>query len=107
MKVTDSKQRNLDNAAERIAAAAERGADLVILPEMFNCPYSNSFFSRFSEPEGGQSWNMLSDTAKRNSVYLVGGSIPEIDGRNIFNSYSTGAAHRLRNTGKCTCSTST
>jgi omega-amidase len=85
MNVTESKQRNLDNAAERIAAAADRGADIVILPEMFNCPYSNSFFTKFAEPTGGQSWTMLSDTAKRNSVYLAGGSIPETDGSSIFN----------------------
>jgi predicted amidohydrolase len=35
MKVTDSKQRNLENAAERITAAAQQGADLVILHEIF------------------------------------------------------------------------
>jgi omega-amidase len=85
MNVTDSKQGNLENAAERITEAAQQGADFIILPEMFNCPYSNSFFTKFSEPAGGQSWNMLSETAKRNSVYLAGGSIPETDGSSIFN----------------------
>ncbi|MCI1208178.1 MAG: carbon-nitrogen hydrolase family protein [Treponema sp.] len=85
MKVTDSKQRNLKNAVEKIHAAAEQGAVLAVLPEMFNCPYSNSFFSRFAEPEGGPSWKILSDTAKRNSIYLVAGSIPEVENGSIYN----------------------
>ena len=64
-------------------------ADIIILPEMFNCPYDSSFFNRFSESYPGETVNLLSRLARLHSVYVIGGSIPELDGNSIYNtSYS-------------------
>lgn len=83
MAVSGVKQANLATAAAYAAKAAEAGADLVILPEMFNCPYSNDSFPVYAEPEGGESHQFLSELANRLGIWLVAGSIPErtVDGK--------------------------
>lgn len=83
--VTDDKTANLDSAAEWIKRAAGQGAALVMLPEMFCCPYSSTTFPKYAEPEGGTIWQALSDSARQAGVYLVGGSFPEIEEGRIYN----------------------
>jgi omega-amidase len=91
LKVTDNKTHNLKNAQKMIEDSALQGADIIILPEMFNCPYDSSCFSRFSEKYPGETGSLLSMLADLHSVYIVGGSIPELDKSNIYNtSYSFG-----------------
>ena len=85
MKVTADKAENLRHARELIDKAAAGGAELVMLPEMFNCPYENAAFPVYAEPAGGESWQMLSRAAKENGVYLVGGSVPELEDGKIYN----------------------
>lgn len=77
MAVTADKRANLETAAGYAAQAAEAGADLVVLPEMFNCPYSNDSFPIYAEPEGGETHQYLSKLAGRLGIWLVAGSIPE------------------------------
>jgi predicted amidohydrolase len=79
MCVTADKAANLRDAAGWIARGAGQGARLVVLPEMFCCPYASSAFPRYAEPENGPAWQALSDAARREQVYLVGGSMPEVD----------------------------
>jgi len=79
MDVVMSKEENVQKAEEMIKRAKEKGAQLVVLPEMFNCPYQASNFPIYGEKEGGYTWEKLSRAAWRNQVWLVGGSIPEID----------------------------
>jgi len=72
-----------------IEDAARGGADIVVLPEMFNCPYDSSFFRRFSEDYPGETTELLSELAALHSVYIIGGSIPELKGDMVCNtSYS-------------------
>ena len=85
MKVTADKAENLRHARELIDKAAAGGAELVMLPEMFNCPYENAAFPVYAEPAGGESWQMLSQAARENGVYLVGGSVPELEDGKIYN----------------------
>ncbi len=83
--VTAEKERNLSNAEDCIRQAAEGGADIVVLPEMFNCPYYNAAFVANAEPRNGPSVARLSRAAAQNGVYLVGGSIPLLEEGRIYN----------------------
>uniref|UniRef100_G3PL40 omega-amidase n=1 Tax=Gasterosteus aculeatus aculeatus TaxID=481459 RepID=G3PL40_GASAC len=84
--VTSVKADNLSRARGLVKEAAGRGSQLVLLPECFNSPYGTGFFSQYAERIPGESTQLLSETAKENQVYLVGGSIPEEDGGKLYNS---------------------
>ena len=85
MHVTADKADNLRRAADWIAQAADAGAKLVMLPEMFCCPYDSKAFPQYCEPAGGAVWQMLADSARKHAVTLVGGSMPEIEDGRITN----------------------
>ena len=51
MSVIDNKQENIKKASSMIANSANKNADFIILPEMFNCPYSNDKFIEYCECE--------------------------------------------------------
>lgn len=86
MTVTADKEANLEKAGGMIDEAAAQGCGLAVLPEMFNCPYSTSQFRAYAENPGGPSWRFLEEKARTKGIYLIGGSIPELDeeGR-VFN----------------------
>jgi predicted amidohydrolase len=86
MKVGDDKTQNLNRAGSMIRRAVQNGAEMVVLPEMFNCPYSQAVFSKFAESEpGGETANFLADLARELHCYIVGGSIPEREGEQLYN----------------------
>ena len=85
MKVGGDKGENLRRAEACLRAAARQGAQVAVLPEMFNCPYENARFPRYAEPAGGESWQFLSRMARELGLYLVGGSVPEREGEKIYN----------------------
>lgn len=85
MKVHNDKEENLLRAANLIKKISSEKPDIVILPEMFSCPYITSNFPLYAEEEGDYSYNFLSNIAKENNIYLVAGSIPEIDNNKIYN----------------------
>lgn len=86
MRVSDVKEENINKAEKMIEEAADRGADFIVLPEMFNCPYDNSYFREFAEDENGETVKALSQIAKKRNIYIAGGSIPEKDQEgNIYN----------------------
>ena len=100
------KAANIDAAVRAVADAAANGATLVVLPEMWNCPYGNEHFSAYAEeiPEevvandhddeqhhddqrrakppppnaaDHPSTRSLADAARAHSCVVVAGSIPE------------------------------
>jgi len=79
-----SKEKNIEKAGSFIKKAAE-GAQIVALPEMWNCPYGNQFFRKYAEDESGPSVEFLSCAARENDVYLIGGSIPELSDGKVYN----------------------
>lgn len=86
MRVEETKEENLKKALAMIGEAAAQGSNLVILPEMFNCPYRESLFPAFAEEyPDGPTFQMLSRAARENRIYLVGGSVPEREGATIYN----------------------
>jgi predicted amidohydrolase len=85
VKVHNDKKRNIEKAVKLIEKVSNEGADIAIFPEMFCCPYDNSFFKEYGEVEGGLAYKALSLAAKENSIYIVGGTIPELDGDLVYN----------------------
>lgn len=76
---------NVARATEKVRECAEKGAEIVVLPEIFNGPYATNKFREYAEPDGGETWTKLSNMAKNNKVILVGGSIPEFCDNKIYN----------------------
>jgi len=77
---TASVDENLASAARLIAAAAEQGASLVLLPEVF-AVLEGGPMRQYGEIEGGLAapiQSFLSDQARLHHVIVVGGTIPLI-----------------------------
>ena len=79
LKVRQDKYDNIEQLAEILADGRTEGADFISLPEMWNCPYQTELFPEYAEPEQGDTWLAMSTLARKHNVYLVGGSIPELD----------------------------
>ena len=87
IKVGANKDENIARAKQAISEAKSKGAELVILPECWNSPYSTASFPKYAEhvPNVGKqvdnasspSVSMLCSIAKENNIWLIGGSIPE------------------------------
>lgn len=86
LNVLEDKYDNIERLAEIIADGAADGADIISLGEIWNSPYQTDLFPVNAEPEQGDSWLAMSTIARKNHMYVVGGSIPELgeDG-NIYN----------------------
>ncbi|MED6260592.1 Carbon-nitrogen hydrolase [Ataeniobius toweri] len=86
LRVSSVKADNLSRVQRLVKEAAGQGSKVVLLPECFNSPYGTSFFSTYAEKIPGESTQALSEVAKENKLYLVGGSIPEEDAGKLYNS---------------------
>ncbi len=83
--VFGDKRKNIENAVNLIEHVAKEGADMAVFPEMFCCPYDNSFFKEYGEEEGGYACTKMSDAASKSGIYVVAGTIPELKMNNIYN----------------------
>ena len=98
--VTTCKSTNIQTATEYIQKAYQAGAQLCVLPEIWNSPYATSAFREYAEVlpnvgdslsnnedtdssgEWGESSKFLMQIAKTTNMYIVGGSIPEVSNDN-------------------------
>ncbi|KAI4994788.1 hypothetical protein ZWY2020_034691 [Hordeum vulgare] len=90
LSVTADKARNIARARAAIESAATDGAKLVLLPEIWNGPYSNDSFPEYAEDieaggDAAPSFSMMSDVARSLQITLVGGSISERSGNSLYN----------------------
>lgn len=86
MPVTGNKKEDLKRAEVEIAKLAAQGADVVVLPEMFCCPYDPDAFRPYAEVQGeGEAQDMMARAAKNGRITLIGGSIPEAQGDKLYN----------------------
>ncbi|XP_057476552.1 omega-amidase, chloroplastic-like isoform X1 [Actinidia eriantha] len=88
--VIADKERNIAHARQAIHDAAKKGAQLVVLPEIWNSPYSNDSFPVYAEDidvggDASPSTAMLSEVARVLKITIVGGSIPERCGDKLYN----------------------
>ena len=79
-------QETLNKAEGMVREAALSGAQIVVLPEMFSCPYSGRYFHSFAAQGHGPILAALSAWARANGVLLVGGSVPETAEGKLYNS---------------------
>ncbi|XP_018310001.1 nitrilase homolog 2 isoform X2 [Mycetomoellerius zeteki] len=86
LSVGDDKATNISRAVSFIERAKQERADIVTLPECFNSPYGTSHFARYAEsiPDGETS-AALSEAARKNNVYVIGGTIPERNNDKLYN----------------------
>jgi len=83
--VSANKKENLRHASLGVQALSRSGAQLIVLPEMWNCPYEAKNFPVYAEPRGGETFTAMADMAKNSHIWLVGGSIPEREGEQVYN----------------------
>lgn len=80
MNVVDNKEKNIEKAIQMIKESKNQGADLAVLPEMFNCPYENEKFIEYAEIlEDSQTLMEISDIAKEENIHVLAGSVPELE----------------------------
>ena len=86
MNVVDNKGENIKSAELMINHGVSQNADFIVLPEMFNCPYSNDKFIEYGENEKtSHTLNVISSLASENNVYILAGSIPEKENDKLYN----------------------
>ena len=68
---------NLDAAERFLRRAANDGAALCVLPEMFNAPYELPVLRTAGEPQNGRTVETLRALARELELWIVGGSLCE------------------------------
>lgn len=76
----------LKKAHAMLTEAADNGAQIAVLPEMFICPYSREYFRRFASHGHETVCASLSRWAKELGIMVVGGSVPELEDGRMYNS---------------------
>ena len=71
--------------AAMLLEAREQGAELAVLPEMFDCPYAGRYFRAFAAQGHEETLALLSDMARETGLWIVGGSVPEREGERLYN----------------------
>ena len=80
MNVMDDKEKNIEKAILMIRQSKKQGADLAVLPEMFNCPYENEKFIEYAEElEESVTLKEIAKVAKEENIHVLAGSIPELE----------------------------
>ena len=88
MNVVDNKESNIKKAIQMIRESKKQGADMAVLPEMFNCPYENEKFIEYAEElDDSKTLREIAKAAKEDSIHVLAGSMPELekDANAIYN----------------------
>ena len=85
MNISNNKEKNIETSINLISKASKNGSDIIVLPEMFICPYDTSLFKQYSEEQNGNTLKIISEIAREKHVYIVAGSIPEKSDDKIYN----------------------
>lgn len=82
-------ERNLHDALRRVADLADRGCELIVLPELWPCGYDPATVAddarTAAEPLDGVRGRALADAARSHGVWLFAGTVPELAADRIYN----------------------
>jgi omega-amidase len=84
----ENKVKNLKKAKEMVTSAAEKGVELVLLPELFGYfppTINRKGYLQNAEDVNGQTLTMLSKIAKERELAIISGSIIEKSKHELFN----------------------
>lgn len=81
----DDVEANVATAERLLHEAADGGADLAALPELFGFYGSHRRARDLAEPIPGPITDRLAAVARERSMWVLGGSIAEVDGGRIYN----------------------
>lgn len=79
------KEENMRRAEEMVREAAAGGASIVVLPEVFQCPFGHEYFAPYAEVRGGDSMVRMAGWAKELGIVLVAGSVTERAEGKLYN----------------------
>ncbi|MGO4544906.1 carbon-nitrogen family hydrolase [Paenibacillus sp. 2TAB23] len=59
--------------------------DVIMFPEMWNTGYALTEIKTIADKDGARTKAFLSDFSKKHQVHIIGGSIAELKGENVYN----------------------
>lgn len=81
--------RNLEDALRHVAELADRGCELIVLPELWPCGYDPGTVAddacTAAEPLDGARGRALAEAAHSRGVWLFAGTVPELAADRIYN----------------------
>ena len=82
-------EQNYERAEQFIREAAEKGAEIIVLPEMWNTGYALEKLEELADVKGERSKQFLSGLARELQVHIVGGSVAVKRDDKFFNTMYT------------------
>lgn len=82
-------EENFARAEDKIREATKQGAEIIVLPEMWNTGYALEKLPELADVDGERSKAFLSDLAKELGVHIVGGSVSTKKGDKFYNTMYT------------------
>jgi len=76
---------NFHNVQKLIEKVVNEGAELVVLPEMWNTAYALTELEQLADREGERTKKFLSELARTHQIHIVGGSVSTKKGENFYN----------------------
>ena len=76
---TEDRDYNVAKGIKKGEELARQGAQVLIYPEFWTCPYRTKYFTEFEEEHGGSTYEKLKALAEREKVFVVGGTIPTLE----------------------------
>lgn len=82
-------EQNYERAEKFIREAAEKGAEIIVLPEMWNTSYALEKLPELADVNGERTKAFLSSLAKELNVHIVGGSVATKKNDHFYNTMYT------------------
>lgn len=79
------REENYNKVSDAVAYLADKGAKIIVIPEIWICEFNNSTIPNYAEEIPGPSTLFLAELAKNHGVYIIGGTIPHKNDDKIFN----------------------